>query len=213
MPSTPSPWSPRCIPLPERISFPQGAGVFVPYATAYRALTHFAHAGAGETVLVHGASGGVGLAGVQVARALGMTVIGTAGTEKGRDLAGREGAHHVLDHGAAGYRGGDPPPHRRPRRERHPRDAGKREPWHRPEAPCAARKGGRDRQPRRGDHQSPRHDGQGNRDLRHDALEPPGRGGPRHRTRLFGRGWKTAPCGPSWEPSSRWRRRPRRTAR
>jgi NADPH:quinone reductase len=89
--------------LPERVSFAQGAGVFVPYATAYRALTHFAQAQGGETALVHGASGGVGVAGVQVARALGMTVIGTAGTEKGRDLAVREGAHHVLDHGAAGY--------------------------------------------------------------------------------------------------------------
>jgi NADPH2:quinone reductase len=91
-------------PLPERISFPQGAGVFVPYATAYRALTHFAHARAGETLLVHGASGGVGLAGVQHARAMGLTVIGTAGTDRGRDLAKREGAHHVLDHWAAGYR-------------------------------------------------------------------------------------------------------------
>jgi NADPH2:quinone reductase len=89
--------------LPERISFSQGAGVFVPYATAYRALTHFARARAGETVLVHGASGGVGIAAVQFARAAGMTVIGTAGSDKGRELARREGAHHVLDHGAKGY--------------------------------------------------------------------------------------------------------------
>jgi len=90
-------------PLPERVSFSQGAGVFVPCATAYRALTHFAQAKGGETLLVHGASGGVGVAGVQLGRALGMTVIGTAGTEKGRELAGREGAHHVLDHRATGY--------------------------------------------------------------------------------------------------------------
>jgi NADPH2:quinone reductase len=75
----------------------------VPYATAYRALTHFARARAGETVLVHGASGGVGIAAVQFARAAGMTVIGTAGSDKGRELARREGAHHVLDHGAKGY--------------------------------------------------------------------------------------------------------------
>ncbi len=90
-------------PLPERISFSQGAGVFVPFGTAYRALTHFAHALGGETVLVHGASGGVGVAGVQIARALGMTVIGTAGSEKGLDLVRREGAHHVLDHRTPGY--------------------------------------------------------------------------------------------------------------
>ena len=91
-------------PLPERISFAQGAGIFVPYATAFRALSQIAKARAGETLLVHGASGGVGVAAVQTARAAGMTVLGTAGSERGRELARREGAHHVLDHGAAGYR-------------------------------------------------------------------------------------------------------------
>lgn len=90
-------------PLPERISWAQGAAVFVPYATAYRALEQVAHARGGETLLVHGASGGVGVAAVQVARARGMIVIGTAGTDRGRELALREGAHHVVDHRAAGY--------------------------------------------------------------------------------------------------------------
>jgi NADPH2:quinone reductase len=89
--------------LPERISFSQGAGVFVPYAAAYRALTHFARARASETVLVHGASGGVGIAAVQFARAAGMMVIGTAGSDRGRELARREGAHYVLDHCVKGY--------------------------------------------------------------------------------------------------------------
>jgi len=90
-------------PLPERISWAQGAAVFVPYATAYRALEQVAHARGGETLLVHGASGGVGVAAVQVARARGMIVIGTAGTDRGRELALREGAHHAVDHRAAGY--------------------------------------------------------------------------------------------------------------
>ncbi len=90
-------------PLPERVSFVQGAGVYVPYGTAYRALRHFAHAHGGETVLVHGASGGVGIAAVQMARAMGLVVIGTAGTPKGLDLVKREGAHHAFDHRAAGY--------------------------------------------------------------------------------------------------------------
>jgi NADPH2:quinone reductase len=89
--------------LPERISWAQGAGVFVPYATGYRALEQVAHARGGETLLVHGASGGVGVAAVQLARARGMVVIGTAGTDKGRALVLREGAHYVIDHGAAGY--------------------------------------------------------------------------------------------------------------
>jgi NADPH2:quinone reductase len=89
--------------LSERASFSQGAGVHVPYATAYRALTRFAHARGAEIVLVHGASGGVGIAAVQIARALGMTVIGTAGSDRGRELVKKEGAHHCLNHRASGY--------------------------------------------------------------------------------------------------------------
>ena len=90
-------------PLPERISYAQGAAVNVPYATAYRALFQMAHAKPGETVLLHGASGGVGIAAVQLARAAGMKVIGTAGTDKGRSLVLREGAHRALDHRASDY--------------------------------------------------------------------------------------------------------------
>jgi NADPH2:quinone reductase len=89
--------------LPEKISFGQGAGVWVPYGTAYHGLHHSAEARASETVLVHGASGGVGTAAVQMARATGLTVFGTAGTQKGVDLAKREGAHQVFDHSKAGY--------------------------------------------------------------------------------------------------------------
>jgi NADPH2:quinone reductase len=89
--------------LPDKISFEQGAGVWVPYGTAYHALHHFAKARAGETVLVHGASGGVGTASVQIARALGMTVFGTAGSEEGLKLVKREGAYQAFDHSKAGY--------------------------------------------------------------------------------------------------------------
>ena len=90
-------------PLPERVSFAQGAGVSVPYAAAYRALFQRARAMAGEVLLVHGASGGVGTAAVQLARAAGLTVIGTAGTDAGRRLAAEQGAHYVLDHHQDGY--------------------------------------------------------------------------------------------------------------
>lgn len=92
-------------PLPGSVSFAQGAAVNVPYATAYRALHHKARALPGEVVLVHGASGGVGIAAVQLARAAGMTVIGTAGTERGRILVSEQGAHQVLDHTAPDYLG------------------------------------------------------------------------------------------------------------
>ncbi len=85
-------------PLPSSISFEQGAALHVPYATAHRALFHRALAKAGDTILIHGASGGVGLAATQFAAASGMTVIGTAGTKRGRDLVLSQGAKHVLDH-------------------------------------------------------------------------------------------------------------------
>ena len=89
--------------LPGNASFAQGAAVSVPYATAFHALFHRAHGEAGESVLVHGASGGVGIAAVQLARARGLTVIGTAGTDKGRRTVLEQGAHYVLDHNAPGY--------------------------------------------------------------------------------------------------------------
>ena len=91
-------------PLPDRVSFAQGAAIGVPYSTAWRALHAKAHVQPGETVLVHGASGGTGLAAVQIARAAGLTVIGTAGTDAGRALVAEQGAHHALDHGRDGYR-------------------------------------------------------------------------------------------------------------
>ena len=89
--------------LPSRVSFAEGACVSTPYATSYRALFQRARGAAGETVLVHGASGGVGTAAVQLARAAGFKVIGTGGTEEGRRLVAEQGAHHVLDHHAPGY--------------------------------------------------------------------------------------------------------------
>ena len=89
--------------LPSKVSFAQGAAIGVPYGTAYRALFQRGRGKAGETVLVHGATGGVGIACVQFARAAGFTVIGTGGTEKGRTLVAEQGAHYVLDHRAPDY--------------------------------------------------------------------------------------------------------------
>ncbi len=90
-------------PLPAGLSFAQGAAIYIPYGTAYRSLIQRARGQAGETVLVHGASGGVGVAATQLARAQGFRVIGTAGTERGRELVLKQGAHHVLDHKSKDY--------------------------------------------------------------------------------------------------------------
>lgn len=89
--------------LPENISFAQGAALGVPYATAFRGLFQRGGARAGETVLIHGASGGVGIAAVQLARAYGLTVLGTAGTPEGLRLIQEQGAHETFDHTQSGY--------------------------------------------------------------------------------------------------------------
>src|SRR4051812_16437330 len=74
-------------PLPAHVTHAQGAAVGVPYHTAYRALFVRARPVPGEVVLIHGATGGVGVAAVQLARAFGLTVVGTGGTEQGRQMA------------------------------------------------------------------------------------------------------------------------------
>jgi NADPH2:quinone reductase len=89
--------------LPDNISFSAGAGINVPYATAYYALFQRAQAQPGETVLVHGASGGVGLGAVEIARARGFKVFGTASTEAGRAAVRDAGAHQIFNHREDGY--------------------------------------------------------------------------------------------------------------
>jgi NADPH2:quinone reductase len=90
-------------PLPDPISFAQGAALGVPYATAHLALFQRGQAQSGETILIHGATGGVGLAAVQLARAAGLNVLGTGGTAAGRALVLQEGAHAVFDHHSTDY--------------------------------------------------------------------------------------------------------------
>lgn len=89
--------------LPDRLSFAQGAAIGVPYVTAWRALYDRARLQPGETIFIHGASGGVGLAAVQMARASGAFVIGTASTPEGMEAVRQRGAHDVLNHKDAGY--------------------------------------------------------------------------------------------------------------
>jgi NADPH2:quinone reductase len=89
--------------LPDRVSFTQGAGLFVPYVTAWRALFGRANTRAGDVVLIHGASGGVGVAATQFAVAAGATVIGTAGSDDGLRMVTAQGARHAVNHRSSGY--------------------------------------------------------------------------------------------------------------
>ena len=90
-------------PLHDTLTFSQGACIPIPYFTAYRALAQLAQAKPGETVFIHGASGGVGIASVQIASGLGLTVIGTSSTPEGQQLARKAGAHFVFNHYEEGY--------------------------------------------------------------------------------------------------------------
>lgn len=85
-------------PLPDNTSFEHGAALGIPYATAHRALFGRGNATRSEVALVHGASGGVGLAAVQLARAAGCTVVATAGTPAGLQLCLNTGAHAAFNH-------------------------------------------------------------------------------------------------------------------
>jgi NADPH2:quinone reductase len=90
-------------PLSSRLSYGQGAGIGVPYITAYRALFQRASATPGETVLVHGATGGVGIPTVQLGKLYGLTVIGTGGSERGLQLVRAHGADVIIDHTEPDY--------------------------------------------------------------------------------------------------------------
>ena len=90
-------------PLPDAITFHQGAALGVPYTTAHVALFHRGQLRDGEIVLIHGATGGTGLAALQLAQAAGARVLATGGTSAGRAMLMEEGAYAVFDHRTADY--------------------------------------------------------------------------------------------------------------
>ncbi|MBN1493751.1 MAG: NADPH:quinone reductase [Candidatus Omnitrophica bacterium] len=89
--------------LPDKVSFEQGAALGIPFTTAYYALFNKASACADQTVLIHGASGAVGVAAVQIANHAGLNVFATAGSQEGLKLVHEQGAHEVFDHTRSGY--------------------------------------------------------------------------------------------------------------
>lgn len=91
------------LPVPAGWSFEDAAGLYVTAPTAYGALVVRAQARRGEWVLVHAGAGGVGLSAVQVAKALGCTVVATAGTEAKREVCRRFGADWVVDYSGEGW--------------------------------------------------------------------------------------------------------------
>lgn len=88
----------RVFAIPPTVGVEEAAALGVVYQTSYFALVHRARLRQGETLLVHAAAGGVGLAAVQLGAALGATVIATAGSEAKLELAREHGAHHALNY-------------------------------------------------------------------------------------------------------------------
>jgi len=88
----------QLFPIPPGLSAAQAASLVITYQTGWFALVHRAQLAAGETLLVHGGAGGVGIAAIQLGRALGATVIATAGSEEKLEVCRRAGAHHVIDY-------------------------------------------------------------------------------------------------------------------
>ena len=89
------------VPLPEGLSFAQGAAYSVAYGTSYHALKQGARLQPGETVLVLGAAGGVGNTAVELAKALGATVIAAASSSEKLAFAREAGADHTIDYSAS----------------------------------------------------------------------------------------------------------------
>ncbi len=90
--------------LPFDMPETHAAGFFINYGTAYSALVQRARGQAGESVLVFGAAGGVGLAALQIAKALGMRVIADCRGAAKQELVREHGADLIVDHSAPGYR-------------------------------------------------------------------------------------------------------------
>jgi NADPH:quinone reductase len=86
----------RVLPLPDGMGFEAAAASCLNYLTALFALVRRGRAAAGETLLVHGAAGGVGTAAIQLGRALGLRTVAVAGDEEKRDFALRCGADHAV---------------------------------------------------------------------------------------------------------------------
>jgi len=93
-----------CVPIPENLSFEQAAGFVVAYSTALFGLRDRASLMPGETLLVLGAAGSVGLAAIDVARVMGAEIVAAASTDEKRQLCIEQGAHHTLDYTQENWR-------------------------------------------------------------------------------------------------------------
>jgi NADPH2:quinone reductase len=94
----------RCVPMPAAMPWEQGAAFPVVFGTSHVALWHRARLQPGETLVVHGASGGVGLTAVAIGKRLGATVIATASSPEKLAVARKHGADHLIDSGAEDVR-------------------------------------------------------------------------------------------------------------
>ncbi|KAJ2021373.1 hypothetical protein IW146_002023 [Coemansia sp. RSA 922] len=88
----------HCFPIPSALSFEQAAGIYITYPTSYAGLVLRAKVQRGDWVLVHAAAGGVGIAAVQIAKALGAHVIAATGSKDKFDICRQQGADHCINY-------------------------------------------------------------------------------------------------------------------
>ncbi|NND56081.1 MAG: NADPH:quinone oxidoreductase family protein [Xanthomonadales bacterium] len=93
-----------CLPLPDSMNFEQGAGFTITYATSYHAFRQSTQLKAGETVLVLGAAGGVGITAVEIAKSLGAKVIAAASSEDKLQFAREAGADETVNYSEVSLR-------------------------------------------------------------------------------------------------------------
>jgi NADPH2:quinone reductase len=89
--------------MPGEMSFEEAASMPIVYQTGYFAMTHRYQLRAGEWLLVHAGASGVGMAAIQIGKALGAKVIATAGSETKLAFAREQGADHVVDYTSAAW--------------------------------------------------------------------------------------------------------------
>ena len=93
-----------CLPLPDKLSFEQGAGFTITYATSFHAFRQSTELKPGETVLVLGAAGGVGITAVEIAQAFGAKVIAAASSDEKLEFARRAGAYEFINYSQVSLR-------------------------------------------------------------------------------------------------------------
>ena len=134
-----------CLPIPAGMTLREAAGVPENYFTVWYNVFDRVHLKAGESILIHGGTSGIGLTAIQLAKAFGATVFTTAGSAEKVAFCSSMGADHAIDYKTQDFVRRSGAAHGQARRGRHPRHGRRRLRRQEPEMPGARRPAGADR--------------------------------------------------------------------